>query len=93
MTGVPLTERQRARATAALEVFYANPGGSTYRAPGFHWTSRDLDRMHAALEAPDLDAALGALDIAPGSWLSTPEQDRENRELLAAVRCRIGGNE
>ena len=38
------------------------------------------------LEAPDIDTALEAFPGAPGSWLSTPEQDVENRALMAGLR-------
>jgi hypothetical protein len=42
--------------------------------------------MHAALEAPDTDAALEAFPGPPDSSLSSPEQDAENRELMAQIR-------
>lgn len=85
-----LTPGQLARATAALDAWYANPGGSDYRAPGVTWAQSELENMHAALEAPTLDAALAAFGVEPDSWLSTPEQDAENRALMTAVRERLG---
>lgn len=88
-----LTPRERARATAALDAFYANPGGSDYRVPGFAYSPEAVARMHAALEAPDLDAAVLALGVEPDPVLSTPEQDRENRALLGDVRDRLRGFE
>jgi hypothetical protein len=45
--------------------------------------------MHAALEAPDADAALKTF-AHPGTWLSTPEQDVENLELMAQIRQVLG---
>ena len=46
--------------------------------------------MHAALEAPTADAALEAFGLAPGSDLSTPEQDVQNRALMGELRQRLG---
>lgn len=63
-----LTPGQQARAAAALDAWYAGE----YRAPGVAWDAEELERMHAALEAPDVGAALDAFGTAPGSWLSTP---------------------
>jgi hypothetical protein len=48
-----------------------------------------LEGMHAALEAPDTDAALESF-ARPGTWLTTPEQDAENRELMAQIRQLLG---
>lgn len=80
---------QLARATAALDVWF-DPGPGGYRAPGLTWDQRELESMHAALEAPTTDAALEAFPGAPGSWLSTPEQDAENRALMGEVRRLLG---
>lgn len=87
------TPSQQARAAAALEIWYTNPGGSDYRAPGWTgWQQRELAGMHAALEAPDLDSALAAFGITQGNAdLASPEQDRENRALMAAVRQQLAG--
>lgn len=87
MTGKQaLTPDQMARASAALDVWFTNPGGDEYRAPGVTWDSEQLERMHAALEAPTVDAALEAFDVVPGTWLSTPEQDKQNRAIMIALR-------
>jgi hypothetical protein len=76
---------QLARATAALDAGF-DPGPGGYRAPGLTWDQRDLESMHAALEAPTTDAALEAFPGAPGSWLSTPEQDARNRAVMTELR-------
>jgi hypothetical protein len=46
--------------------------------------------MHAALEAPDTDAALEAFPGPPDSSLWPPEEDAENRELMAQIRQHLG---
>lgn len=78
---------QRARASAALDVWFED--GSPWSAPGRAWEQSLLEKMHAALEAPDADAALEKL-ARPGAGLSTPEQDAENRELIAQIRQHLG---
>lgn len=91
MAADELTIDHAARATAALDAWYSNPGGSDYRAPGVTWTPRQVAAMHAALEAPTVDAALLAVGAEPGTWLSTPEQDAENRALMTEIRERVMG--
>ena len=89
MTGKqPLTELDRARATAALDIWYANPGGSDYRVPSHPgWSTEELEGMHAALEASDTDAALAAFGLtAENAWMSTPEEAEQNRALMTAIR-------
>ena len=54
------------------------------------WDQSELESMHAALEAPTADAALEAFGVTPGTWLSTPEQDVENRALMGELRQRLG---
>lgn len=81
-----LTPAQVARAMAALDAWYTNPGGIEYRAPGVTWSQRDLETMHAALEAPSLAAALMAFGAEPGTWMTTTELDAENRALMAELR-------
>lgn len=81
-----LTPEQLARATAALERWYANPGGIGYRAPGVTWTPEDYQSMHAALEAPTVEAALMVFGAVPGTWLTTAAQDAENRDLMDELR-------
>jgi hypothetical protein len=77
---------QLARAAAALDVWF-DPGPGGYRAPGCEtYDHRQLESMHAALEAPTIDAALEAFEVAPGSWLSTPEQDAWNRATMIELR-------
>lgn len=76
---------QLARATAALDVWF-DPGPLGYRASGLTWDERELESMHAALEAPTIDAALEAFGVAPGSHLSTPEQDVWNRAVMIELR-------
>lgn len=86
---------QLARASAALDVWF-DPGPGGYRAPGLTWDQRELESMHAALEAPTIDAALEAFGAAPGSALSTPEQDAWNRAAMTELRqllSREPGNE
>lgn len=80
-----MTPDQLARATAALDVWF-DPGPDGYRAPGVAWDQRQLESMHAALEAPTIDAALEAFGVAPGSYLSTPEQDAQNRTTMTELR-------
>jgi hypothetical protein len=84
----PLTPDQQARAAAALDVWFASPGGD-YRAPGAGWGAEEIERMHAALEAPDVDAALETFGAEPGTWLSTPEQDEQNRAIMTELRERL----
>jgi hypothetical protein len=85
-----LTTDQLARAKAALDAWYANPGGSDYRHPDQSgWDPAELAMMHAALHAPTLDAALAALDAQPDPALSSPEQDTQNRALIAELRHRL----
>jgi hypothetical protein len=84
-----MSRTMTARAAAALDAWYSNPGGD-YRAPGVTWSAGELADMHAALEAPTVDDALQALGAAPDPVLSTPEQDAANRAALTALRewCR-----
>jgi hypothetical protein len=84
-----LTVAQLARAAAALDVWFTNPGGSDYRHPDRVWDSAELAAMHAALEAPNLDAALVVFGVEPGTWLSTPEQDAANRSTMAELRAAL----
>lgn len=79
-----LTPDQQARATAALEVWFTNPGDD-YRAPGVTWDQDELERMHAALDAPTVDAALAVFGAEPGTWMTTAEQDNRNREIMTAL--------
>jgi hypothetical protein len=88
-TGNPLNPDQLARATAALDAWF-DPGPGGYRTPGLTWDQCELESMHAALEAPTADAALEAFGIAPGSGLSTPEQDVRNRALMGELRQLFG---
>ena len=88
-TGDPLNPDQLARATAALEAWY-DPGPGGYRRPDLTWDQAELESMHAALEAPTADAALEAFGITPGTHLSPPEQDVENRALMGEVRRLLG---
>ena len=80
---------QVARATAALDVWF-DPGPGGYRAPGLTWDQRELESMHAALEAPNTDAALEAFGVAPRSGLSTPEQDARNQAVMIELRQLLG---
>ena len=85
-----MTPDQRARASAALDVWFEDGTPLSLPARGVAWDQPDLERMHAALEAPDTDAALEAFCGPPDSSLSSPEQDAENRELLAQIRQLLG---
>ncbi|WP_427896712.1 hypothetical protein ACQHIV_42260 (plasmid) [Kribbella sp. GL6] len=84
-----LTLDQIARAYAAIDVWNANPGGSSWP-PVPPPTAPELVRMHAALEAPDADAALVEMCGPPDPTLSSPEQDANNRDLLAGIRQALG---
>jgi hypothetical protein len=84
-TGNPLNPDQLARAAAALDAWFG-PGPGVPGGPGMTWCHQELESMHAALEAHDIDTALEAFPGAPGSWLSTPEQDAGNRTLMAGLR-------
>ena len=86
--GRALSPDQLARATAALDLWY-DPGPGGYRAPGLTWGQAELDSMHAALEAPTTGAALQALGIAPGSPLSTTQQDTRNRAAMTELRKQL----
>lgn len=46
--------------------------------------------MHAALEAPTLDAACEAFGVVPDPVLVPPELYAENRSLMAELRQRLG---
>lgn len=72
-----------------MDRWFANPGGDEYQAPG---VSRDdeLAAMHAALQAPTVEAALAAFGVAPGGEWSTPGQDAANRELMRELRDGAG---
>ena len=85
-----MTPDQRARASAALDAWFEDGSPWTYRARGQAWDPSYLESMHAALEAPDTDAALEAFCGPPDSSLSSPEQDAENRELMGQIRQYLG---
>lgn len=90
-----MTPDDLARATAALDTWF-DPGPGGYRVPGLTWDPGELQSMHAALEAPTIDAALEAFGVAPGSSQSTPEQDVRNRAAMAELRrflSRVPGND
>lgn len=75
-----------ARATAALDAWY-DDGSPWARDPGRVWDRLELEEMHAALEAQDIDAALEAFPGAPGDrTITTPEQDAWNRESMIELR-------
>jgi hypothetical protein len=79
---------EQARAAAALDAWFDH-GPTGFRAPWqtqTEWGQRQLEGMHAALEAPDIDAALAAFDFAPDPALSTPAQDAWNRETMTELR-------
>lgn len=78
-----MTPDQLARATAALDVWWERD-----RTPWLTraWDQRELESMHAALEAPDTDAALEAVGATTGTYLSTPEQDAWNRATMSELR-------
>lgn len=90
MTDEQMSPDQLARATAALDAWYSNPGGDDYRATGVTWSRGELKNMHVALEAPSVAAALEALGAEPGSDLSAPEQDTQNLTLMTELRQRLG---
>jgi len=77
-----------ARATAALDAWYYD--GSPWSGPGRSWDQQQLEGMNAALEAPDIDAALEAFPGPPGTYLTTSEQDAENRALMTELRRVLG---
>ena len=79
-----MTPDQISRAAAALDAWFDD--GSVWARPGRAWDQRELESMHAALEAPATDAALEAFPGPPGTWLSTPEQDEQNRALMTELR-------
>jgi hypothetical protein len=85
-----MTPDQRARASAALDVWFEDGSPAGFPGRGRAWEQSQLEGMHAALEAPDTDAALEAFPGAPGTWLTTPEQDAENRELMGQIRQLLG---
>jgi hypothetical protein len=78
---------ERARAAAALDLWWTP---APWTPPGRTWDQSQLEEMHAALEAPDVDAALRAVGADPGTWLSEPGQDDQNRALMAELRQRLG---
>ena len=92
MTEPMLTPDQIARAMAALDAWFTNPGDD-YAAPGVRWELCEVAAMHAALEAPSFDDALAAFggdDADP--VLSTPEQQDRNRAAMIALRQRLGAS-
>lgn len=76
---------QIARAAAALDAWF-DPGPAVPWLAGGTWDQRELESMHAALEAPTIDAALEEFPGPAGTWLSTPEQDEQNRVLMTELR-------
>jgi hypothetical protein len=84
-----MTPDQRARASAALDVWYEDGSPAGFPGRSRAWHQFELESMHAALDAPDTDAALETF-AAPGSLLTTPEPDAENRELMAQIRQHLG---
>lgn len=82
-----LTIAQTERANRALELWFQNPGGDTYCAPGAEQRS-DAERqnMHAALTADTLDDAMLAFGLTGDPALVAPEQYRQNRADMAALR-------
>jgi len=77
---------QRARATAGLDAWYTDGSPTGFPGVGRTYDQRELEGMHAALEAPTVDDALEAFPGTPGSWLTTPEQDAQNRESMTELR-------
>jgi hypothetical protein len=77
---------QLARATAALDAWYADGSPAGFPGAGRTYDQLELEGMHAALEAPTADAALEAFPGPAGSWLSTPEQDARNRATMTGLR-------
>jgi hypothetical protein len=73
-----------ARAAAALAAWFDD--GSPWARAGRTWPPSELEEMHAALEAPDIDSALAAFPGPPGTWLTTPEQDARNRAAMIELR-------
>ncbi|GAA1616414.1 hypothetical protein GCM10009789_83010 [Kribbella sancticallisti] len=84
-----LSDDQLARAAAALDLWYSNPGDAPYRASGVSWSLDELQRMHTSLEATSELAALEALGAEPDNELSTPEQDQQNLAMIAELRARL----
>ncbi len=84
-----MTPDQRARASAALDVWFEDGSPAGFPGRSRAWDQSYLESMHAALEAPDTDAALETF-ARPGTWLTTPEQDAENRELMGQIRQLLG---
>jgi hypothetical protein len=85
-----MTPDQRARASAALDAWYEDGSPACFPGSSRAWEQSELESMRAALEAPDADAALEAFPGPPDSSLSSPEQDVENRELIAQIRQHLG---
>jgi hypothetical protein len=77
-----------ARAAAALDRWFDD--GSPRARAGRTWEQQELEEMHAALEAPDIDSALAAFPGPPGTWLTTPEQDARNRAAMTGLRRLLG---
>jgi hypothetical protein len=55
-----MTPDQRARASAALDAWYADGSPSGFPGRSRAWHQFELESMHAAPEAPDTGAALEA---------------------------------
>ncbi len=85
-----MTPDQRARASAALDVWFEDGSPSGFPGRGRAGHQFELESMPGALEAPDTDGALEAFCGPPESSLSSPEQDAENRELMAQIRQLLG---
>jgi hypothetical protein len=85
-----MTPDHLARASAALDAWYADGSPAGFPGAGRVYDQLELESMHAALEAPDTDVALEAFPGPSSSWLSSPEQDAENRQLMARMRLHLG---
>lgn len=83
-----MNDDDTARAAAALDRWFDD--GSVWARAVRTWERQELEEMHAALEAPDIDTALAAFPGPPGTWLTTPEQDAWNRASMIELRRLVG---
>lgn len=80
-----LTVEQQARAVAALDAWFTNPGGPVpWKTPGH--SRETVEEMHAALEATTLDDALAAFPGPIEPDLTTPEEEARSRRDMAELR-------
>lgn len=87
--GLHPIDDQKARASTALDIWYANPSGDN-RAVRGSWYDSEIADMHAALELQTDADALIALGVELESDMSTQELDARNLATMFLLRNKLG---